>query len=64
MLKVLEISIGVCSGILLSFLALWIIMCITRFLSGDRYFSPSKHLMKERKMRRRRTKDDAETVAN
>lgn len=49
MLKVLEISIGVCSGILLSFLALWIIMCITRFLSGDRYFSPSKHLMKKKK---------------
>lgn len=48
MIKIIETSIGVCLGILLSLLGIWIVMCVVSFISGDRYFTPSAHLMKKR----------------
>lgn len=45
MLKVFEISVGVCGGMILTFFILWLTGLVVQYLSGERYFTPSKHII-------------------
>ena len=48
MLKVVEIAMGVTLGIFTTMFLIWAITCVTQYLSGDRYFTPSRHIITER----------------
>lgn len=52
---VFQVALGILLGLLGSVLAFWIIAVTTQYLAGDRYFTPSRHIVKE-KMKEREQK--------
>lgn len=49
---ILQFALGICLGLLLFLFVMWIIAIVTQYLSGDRYFTPSKHIILERLLKR------------
>lgn len=50
--KVIEIGIGVCLGAIMTMISLWAFTAIAQFVCGNRYFTPSEHIVKKRLMER------------
>lgn len=45
-------ALGVCLGLILMILILWVTTLITQTVCGSRYFTPSEHIIKKKLMDR------------
>lgn len=45
---ILSTAIGVCLGSILTIISIWAITVITQYICGNRYFTPSDHIVKKK----------------
>jgi hypothetical protein len=46
--NILSTAIGVCLGAILTIISLWAITVVTQYICGNRYFTPSDHIVKKK----------------
>lgn len=50
--KVFEIASGVCLGAMMTILSVWLLVMVIQMVAGDRYFTPSQHIIKKKMIER------------
>lgn len=56
---VFQIALGVVIGVVSLVLLFWFVAVVTQYLSGDRYFTPSRHVVASRLKKRKNQVEEA-----